>query len=81
MKDSVRALAAELKEFLRTREEDDLMPAAQKAAAHASAPHTTAAAPAAQDHLTIEFARTAKPAAAAPVPVQPPPQPPPRRPL
>ncbi len=76
MKDSVRALAAELKEFLRTREEDDLMPAAQKAAAHASAPHTTAAAPAAQDHLTIEFARTAKPAAAAPVPVQPLPQPP-----
>lgn len=75
MKGSVRALAAELKEFLRTREEDDLMPAAQKAAAHASAPHA-AAALAAQDHLTIEFARAAKPAIAAPTPQQPLPQPP-----
>lgn len=75
MKDSVRALAAEFKEFLRTREEDDLMPAAQKAAAHASAPHA-AAAPAAQDHLTIEFARAAKPAVAAQAPTHPLPQPP-----
>ncbi len=66
MKDSVRALAAEFKEFIRTREEEDFMPAAQKAAAHASAPQT--AAPVAQDHLTIEFTRAAK---AAPVAANP----------
>ncbi|MBR3899130.1 MAG: uracil-DNA glycosylase, partial [Elusimicrobiaceae bacterium] len=59
MKDSVRALAAEFKQFLSTREEDDLMPAAYtRAAAHVSAPQK-ADAPA-QDHLTIEFVREKK---------------------
>lgn len=54
-KESVRALAAEFKEFLSSREEDDLTPAACSQAAGPSA----ARAPALQeqDHLTIEFAR------------------------
>lgn len=59
MKDGVRALAAEFKQFLASREEDDLTPAAsQEAAAPASAARQNA--PQSQDHLTIEFARAAK---------------------
>ena len=69
MKDSVRALAAEFKQFLSTREEDDLMPAAySQAAAHVSTPKTAAAPAPAQDHLTIEFVREKKKKAQTPVP-------------
>ncbi len=56
MKEGVRALAAEFKEFIRTREEDDLIPAPGERAAGiiSSVPQDT---PLMQDHLTIEFAR------------------------
>ena len=75
MKDNVRALAAEFKQFLSTRQEDDLTPAAYtQAAAHISAPQKAPADEMAQDHLTIEFARAVKkqnratsPASVAPV--------------
>ena len=62
MKDSVRALAAEFKQFLSTREEDDLLPAAcSQAAAHISESSASSSTHApAQDHLTIEFAREKK---------------------
>jgi len=61
MKDSVRALAAEFKQFLSTRQEDDLTPAAcSRAAAHMSEPPRTTATPERQDHLTVEFVRESK---------------------
>ena len=61
MKDNVRALAAEFKKFLSTRQEDDLTPAAfTQAAAHVSEPARTHAETEQQDHLTIEFARASK---------------------
>lgn len=69
MKDSVRALAAEFKEFLAGREEDDLTPAAcSRAAASVSAAPELQTAPqpdaTAQDHLTVQFIREAKTASA-----------------
>ncbi len=75
MKDSVRALAAEFKQFLSTRQEDDLTPAAYtQAAAHVSAPQSASVITPKQDHLTIEFVRETKakkatlsPSASAPV--------------
>ena len=82
MKDSVRALAADFKAFLASREEDDLTPAAcSQAAAPASAPQAepsvqetpqplssvTHDAPA-QDHLTISFLRQDKHLAQTPQP-------------
>ena len=61
MKDSVRALAAEFKQFLSTREEDDLIPAAcSQAAAHVSEEPSSAEASLPKDHLTIEFSRDKK---------------------
>ncbi|MBR3604365.1 MAG: uracil-DNA glycosylase [Elusimicrobiaceae bacterium] len=61
MKDSVRALAAEFKQFLSTRQEDDLTPAAfSQAAAHVSEPKAAPTTAESQPHLTIEFARVAK---------------------
>lgn len=79
MKDSVRALAADFKAFLASREEDDLTPAAcSQAAAPASAvkqdlppspaPQKSSAeepVSAPQDHLTISFLRKDKSAAPA----------------
>ena len=62
MKDNVRALVREFKQFLSTRQEDDLTPAAfTQAAAHVSTP---AFSPVEQEekqaHLTIEFAKAGK---------------------
>lgn len=55
MNEDVRALAAEFKAFLRSREEDDLTPAAFTQAAAPSAGETET--PAAKDHLTVRFVR------------------------
>lgn len=62
MKDGLRALAGEFKEFLSTREEDDLTPAACSKAAAPQLRARPNAAPA-QDHLTIEFTWQSKRAA------------------
>ena len=74
MKDSVRKLAADFKQFLTTREEDELISAASTKAAvpHSqsntvSAVKETAVSPSApEDHLTVSFRR--KPAADKPQP-------------
>lgn len=84
MKDSVRALAADFKAFLASREEDDLTPAAcSQAAAPASAPQAEPSVQEtpqpqplpsathetpAQDHLTISFLRQDKHPAQTPQP-------------
>lgn len=59
MKDGVQKLAAEFKQFLSSRQEDELIPAAcSQAAAPSVAPETKPVATAQpQDHLTIQFAR------------------------
>lgn len=59
MKKGVRQLAADLKAFLSSREEDDLIPAACSQAAESfstGADQTTSVSPT-QDHLTIQFVR------------------------
>ncbi len=61
MKENVRTLAADLKAFLASRQEDDLIPAAFSQAAAFVPPETPAQdtlAP--QDHLAVEFVRAAK---------------------
>lgn len=52
MKDGVRKLAAEFKQFLSSREEDELIPAA---CSQAAAPSVVSEKSAPQDHLTVQF--------------------------
>lgn len=62
MNEEVRKLAAELKSFLSSREEDELIPAASSQAAASFSSEKEALPPVSQpqDHLTVEFAREAK---------------------
>lgn len=74
MKDAVRKLAADMKAFLSSREEDELIPAASAQAAASVLAQKAQAAPvpvppaAGQDHLTVTFPReeAPQPAPAAP---------------
>ncbi|MBR3632404.1 MAG: uracil-DNA glycosylase [Elusimicrobiaceae bacterium] len=61
MKENVRTLAADLKAFLASRQEDDLIPAAfSQAAAFVPSDTPKPDTLAQQDHLTVEFVRAAK---------------------
>lgn len=67
MKEDVRALAAEFKAFLRSREEDDLTPAAFTQAAAPSANETETSS--AKDRLTVRFVRERELSHAKPAPL------------